>query len=502
MIAAIGFAVGALTMQTLDGHEIVMSNYAERRGTVLLFMSSRCPATVDAIETVNKIHQKHRLKEALFVGLCANDEETSEELRRFCQSHGVCFPVYRDPGSAIAKRLGVQFTPAALLLDKEGVLVYRGGFHGEGAQKHIDEAITQLTERQPIEAPEFPATGTPIDELGTPLDVDGPYGTIAFSSELIFEKIPWAPVHHCSTLAEAADADLICVWYGGSYESADDQVLFLARRKKGERIWSEPEVLVKGPLQHPPGNAVVFRVGPKRIGLLWGRMDSTRPIRRGSGWGKCQLMYRYSDDDGHTWSEDRELDGMFGCLPRNVPITLEDDTFAVPLSGHASAFRGGFLLMTKDFGETWDTSGVIKGGSQPTVVQRSDGALLAFLRNRPYILKSESTDNGATWTKPEKAELRCPSAGIAMRRLGNGHLVLVFNDSSIARTPLSIARSTDEGATWEKPIELESNPGEYSYPCVIQTSDGNIHVTYTCRRFAIKHVEFNEAWLTNFERPD
>jgi len=52
-----------------------------------------------------------------------------------------------------------------------------------------------------------------------------------------------------------------------------------------------------------------------------------------------------------------------------------------------------------------------------------------------------------------------------------GHLVLVFNDSEADRTPLSISRSLDEGRTWETPLKLESNPGEYSYPCVIQTTD-------------------------------
>ena len=89
-----------------------------------------------------------------------------------------------------------------------------------------------------------------------------------------------------------------------------------------------------------------------------------------------------------------------------------------------------------------------------------------------------------------------------MTRLANGHLVVVFNDTDTARTPLSIARSVDEGRSWETPLQLESNPGEYSYPCVTQTRDGKIHITYTYRRYSIKHVELNEDWLTHMERPN
>jgi predicted neuraminidase len=36
--------------------------------------------------------------------------------------------------------------------------------------------------------------------------------------------------------------------------------------------------------------------------------------------------------------------------------------------------------------------------------------------------------------------------------------------------------------------ELETDPGEYSYPAVIQTADGKLHVTYTWKRLKVKHV--------------
>ncbi len=50
--------------------------------------------------------------------------------------------------------------------------------------------------------------------------MDDPYGSFSFSSELVFEKIPWAAAHHCSTICEAGNGDLLCLWYGGSYEAA------------------------------------------------------------------------------------------------------------------------------------------------------------------------------------------------------------------------------------------------------------------------------------------
>jgi predicted neuraminidase len=42
---------------------------------------------------------------------------------------------------------------------------------------------------------------------------------------------------------------------------------------------------------------------------------------------------------------------------------------------------------------------------------------------------------------------------------------------------------------------LDSEPGEYSYPAVIQTADGRVHFTYTWKRLRIKHVEIDPAQL-------
>jgi len=488
----IGLAVGALALQTLDGHELVMKNYASRFGTAVVFMSSRAPATQASAGVISDMAARYRRKGVLFLGVFANADETRDEILAFWQARSMGFPTYRDVKGGAAARLCARVTPEIFLIDKEGVLVYRGGFSDAKAVRELDRKIMRLSKGQGVRQGEYPATGTPIGETGTVGETRPPGEPVVFSSEVIFEKQPWAPDHHCSTIVEAFNGDLLCVWFGGSFESGDDQSLFIARRKKGERTWSAPDRFVIGQPFHPPGNAVVFRVSASRIGILYDRMDEERPIRSGM-WGKGSLMFRYSEDNGISWSEDRELTGIPGGI-RNPPILLQNGDLLVPISGAKPGF-----IVTRDGGDTWNVRGYIPTGrfraGQPSVVQRKDGSLFAVLRNAPYILQSESTDDGATWSEATPMPLRCPHAGISMCGLGNGHLALVFNDSSTKRTPLSVALSDDEGRTWRPPVALESNPGEYSYPCVMQSSDGHIHATYSFLRKTIKHAEFNEQWV-------
>ena len=80
-----------------------------------------------------------------------------------------------------------------------------------------------------------------------------------------------------------------------------------------------------------------------------------------------------------------------------------------------------------------------------------------------------------------------PSAGIDAVALKDGRALLVYNHTETARSPLNVAVSLD-GKSWSAALILENQPGEYSYPAVIQTADGLVHVTYTWKRERIKHV--------------
>ena len=84
-------------------------------------------------------------------------------------------------------------------------------------------------------------------------------------------------------------------------------------------------------------------------------------------------------------------------------------------------------------------------------------------------------------------ELPNPNSGIDAVSLKEGGHLLIHNPVSHGRTPLVVSLSPD-GKVWRQVLTLEDRPGEYSYPAIIQTRDGLVHVTYTWRRARIRHV--------------
>jgi predicted neuraminidase len=102
-----------------------------------------------------------------------------------------------------------------------------------------------------------------------------------------------------------------------------------------------------------------------------------------------------------------------------------------------------------------------------------------------------------------------PSSGIDGLTLKDGRLLLVYNHvntepgKSGGRAPLNVALS-DDGMTWKAALILEPGPptAEYSYPAVIQTGDGMVHVTYTWYRKKEKHVVIDPQKLVLKEMKD
>jgi predicted neuraminidase len=145
---------------------------------------------------------------------------------------------------------------------------------------------------------------------------------------------------------------------------------------------------------------------------------------------------------------------------------------------------------------------------QPTVVRTAPGTLTAFFRDRraQHVYGAASADEGLTWTAPSAAAaggLPNNNAGIEAFQLASGATILLFNNATKDRTPLTAALSRSAGAAWTASRNLQVHDDnstntqgvEYSYPTVLQTPDGAIHAAYTYNRQTIKYVRFTEAWV-------
>ncbi len=138
---------------------------------------------------------------------------------------------------------------------------------------------------------------------------------------------------------------------------------------------------------------------------------------------------------------------------------------------------------------------------QPSILVHPGGRLQALGRTRSQqVFETWSDDGGRSWTPIALTGLPNPNSGVDAVTLSNGHHLIVYNHTTRGRSPLNVSTSRD-GKQWDAALTLEREPGEYSYPAVIQSSDGLVHITYTWKRQRIKHVVINPTLLKPVPMP-
>jgi predicted neuraminidase len=194
---------------------------------------------------------------------------------------------------------------------------------------------------------------------------------------------------------------------------------------------------------------------------------------------------------------------MLGPI-KDKPIELPNGDVLCPSSTEDHGWRVHFERFRKLDG-SWVSSRPSNGAEvsliQPTVLKLGGENLLALARSKQKrIFQATSRDLGKTWSAFQITSLPNPNSGIDAVTLADGRHLLVYNHTAKGRTPLNLAMSVD-GKTWQAALVLENEPGEYSYPAIIQTKDRLVHITYTWKRQRIKHMIVDPRMLEskNFE---
>jgi predicted neuraminidase len=308
-------------------------------------------------------------------------------------------------------------------------------------------------------------------------------------TEFIFESAP-VPECHASTIAETKEG-LVAAWFGGKYERSPDVGIWLARQQNGQ--WATPVEIANGiqpgGKRYPCWNPVLFQTKEGPL-LLFFKIGPDPE----SWWG----MLMTSTNSGASWSKPARLPPDVIGPVKNKPVQLTNGDLLCGSSTEVGHWLVHFERTT-DLGKTWEmvaTLGPTNGieAIQPSILIHPGDRLQALGRTQQgRIFESWSEDNGHNWSPITLTQLPNPNSGIDAVTLCDGRQLLVYNHTPKGRSPLNVAVSND-GKSWQAGLILENEPGkEFSYPAVIQTADGLVHVVYTWQRKRIKHAVINPA---------
>lgn len=317
------------------------------------------------------------------------------------------------------------------------------------------------------------------------------------SQALLFTDAPFKNCH-ASTIVQTSKGDLLVACFGGTAESKPDVCIYGGFVSPDGSV--KPVLLADGvvndSIRYPCWNPVLLQKQDGQLVLFYKVGPNTV-----KWWG----MYKTSDDNGLHWSAARRLpDGFLGPI-KNKAIQLADGSILCPSSvelanGH---WRSHIEAATPDL-KRWTFIPIDTASSfdviQPTLLRYDKGNTQVLCRSKQgSVVEAWSKNDGYTWNPLSRSGLSNPNSGIDAVTLADGKQLIVYNPGTPGknwwngRAVLKVAMCTD-GEHWKDILTLENGTDqEYSYPAIIQTSDGLIHITYTYQRTNIKQVVIHES---------
>lgn len=334
---------------------------------------------------------------------------------------------------------------------------------------------------------------------------------------------------HAANLVDLPDGALGCGWFGGTQEGLPDISVWFARQEN-DGSWSTP-VRVSDDAGKSEQNPVPYMAPTGELHLFY-------TAQRLGSQDTAEIRSAVSSDGGRTWTRGKV--GMsnphgHGMFVRQPPVQLDSGALVVPVFCCPTPEHGPWVgdddysavMVSQNGGQDWQFHAVpdSTGCVHMNILQLPDGSFTALYRRRQadFIFRSVSAD-AIEWSSPEPTALPNNNSSIQATVLADGRILLAYNHSSrldatdrrtslyeeiddsaaageatagtafwgAPRAPMSLAVSSDGGATWSRVGNLEEGNGycltnnsadgsnrELSYPSVLQMPDGTIRVAYT-----------------------
>jgi hypothetical protein len=325
--------------------------------------------------------------------------------------------------------------------------------------------------------------------------------------------------------------------YGSSIKKVNNMMAF--RSKDKGKTWQGPTLAYDIDYnQHgfipliPKGSDRIYNFGTQPIPYAYTRENGLQE--------NAPIGFRYSDDDGYTWSEVKLISPVNdpGFRGMSVMRMCETDRGTWILGSHEGDWSYSplitrqYILRSEDQGKTWQLlpDKRHKGWFVPCFGRMDEGRPINLGNDKVFIMLrtpeghlwgSWSNDDGKTWSKPIATSLIHPDAPPMLFMLSDGktlialhHNKAINNDANLGGNPkihlnrseIWFATSTDGGHSWSEPRFLFvnalapafNNPFR-DYNCSYDdafTDNGVLHIFLPHRWQRVLHLTIAEKDLS------
>ncbi len=134
---------------------ISLSDYKDKKAVVLIFTSYTCDACADYENRILKLLKDFAGQDVVFLGVRSSADDDAAGMRKYAESKGFKIPFLEDTKNVLAATLDVLVTPTFYVIDKQGVLRYRGAYdeslkESRAQKTYVHDALKAVLEGKEV----------------------------------------------------------------------------------------------------------------------------------------------------------------------------------------------------------------------------------------------------------------------------------------------------------------------------------------------------------------
>lgn len=132
----VGSKAPAVTVQSLDGKAVDLSQYIGKAPVLIEFWATWCPNCRELMPTLLETERKYG-KRVKFIAIAVAINQSPEKVRRWLAAHPLPHDTFYDAEGKAADAFDAPATSYVVVLDKTGRVVYTG----QGGKQDLDGAV-------------------------------------------------------------------------------------------------------------------------------------------------------------------------------------------------------------------------------------------------------------------------------------------------------------------------------------------------------------------------
>jgi len=109
-----------------QGKSWTWSSIEGSKATAVVFLGTQCPLAKQYTPRIEALHEKYKANGINFVAVDPNIQDSLADMGAHARKHQLSIPFLKDPDQSLADLLGATRTPEICLIDKLGIVRYRG----------------------------------------------------------------------------------------------------------------------------------------------------------------------------------------------------------------------------------------------------------------------------------------------------------------------------------------------------------------------------------------